>query len=895
MGTCSSKETATLNPTPISPIIPHSLKANAASTSRTHPPSNNNTSHPRTPPTPAPSSHHERHETAPSSSSQEESSPNSPCLIPKNNSTAETSSPCQTTDDDDQTSVGSSKHSHCSAFSLSGSSSRGGGGGEDNMQRSTSIVGLDTMIDTRKDKGDLTSNVVHIEVPFGKPIEEVYDGVHAGPVLGSGISGVVRLCTHKKTLVKYAVKCLDLGLIATPAALEQLRQEIYIMCQLDHPNIVRLEEVYESHNEIYLVMELCLGGELFDRLDEQPEYHYTEAACARLVKQMLNAVRYIHDKGIVHRDLKLENFLFSSHDAGSELKMIDFGLSKHFKKGEFQDQAVGTPYTVAPEVIRGKYDERCDVWAIGVITYLLLSGDPPFGGCGGPETLLQIRKKILRGVFVFEPEDIWELVSQEAKDFISDLLITDPKQRPTAREAQHSQWLQEWAVKGTKADNNVLSANVVQALVTFKEYDAMQKLLCEVLSFTLLPEQIQDLRGEFETLDKDGSGEISLAALKKVLMANAGAGSLGALTEEEVEDIFNAMRVRKTETTINWHEFIAAGLSQCKVDDRNLRLAFDRLDSDHKGYISFGDICDLMGLNDTSDESKRLKQQYLAAIRACCSSQTHICYDEFLLLMKGQKKQEKPESSLSKLEQQLNMRDHLGTSIHSSNNNLLTVPEDEEANSVDEEGPAFDEDDMFGLALDSSSHSKSSYRSTATGTSIVSATKLLLDSQKRHDIIQDLTEGTNQTAPTPLTVNRNLYRAHRTMRLAVLEASKRFEEMQVKRVFQEEVKKSMTSYGAGLVMKHGETKKLSTEEVHKILHKRQEERNNLVQKAKRKSGRRQKNCYRKKTVSDVSGMVGDAEQPEQGENSSMNSPVMRTSQRNRMLSNPEAAGFFADQ
>jgi Ca2+-binding EF-hand superfamily protein len=454
-------------------------------------------------------------------------------------------------------------------------------------------------------------------------------------------------------------------------------------------------------------------------------------------------------------------------------------------------------------------------------------------------------------------------------------------------------------VKGTKAGNNVLSANVVQALVKFKEYDAMQKLLCEVLSFTLLPEQIQDLRGEFEKLDKDGSGEISLAALKKVLMANAGAGSLGALTEEEVEGIFDAMRVRKTETTIHWHEFIAAGLSQCKVDDRNLRLAFDRLDSDHKGYISFGDICDLVGLNDASDESKRLKQQYLEGIRACCSNQTQICYDEFLLLMKGQKKQDKPDTSLSYLTQDLNMMDQLATSIHSSTNNLLTVPEEEEAlEGIAEydEGPAFEEDDMFGVALDGSNHSKSSYRSGTTVTSILSASKLLLDSHKRHDTVQDQTDNnSHQSAPTPLTVNRNLYRAHRTMRLAVLDASKRFEEMQVKRVFQEEVKKSMTSsFGAGLVMKHGETKKLSTEEVHEILRKRQEERNNLVQRAKRKSGRRQKN-NRKKTVSDVSGMVGGTDEPEQMENGPMGSPVVRTSQRNRMLSNPEAAGFFAEQ
>jgi hypothetical protein len=155
----------------------------------------------------------------------------------------------------------------------------------------------------------LTSKVVHIEVPFGKPIEEVYDGVHNGPVLGSGVSGLVRLVTHKKTGVEYAVKCLDLGLVGTKEGLEQLREEIFIMCQLDHPNIVRLEEVYESHSEIYLVQELCVGGELFDRLDEQPDYHYTEAECARLVKQMLSAVRYLHSKGIIHRDLKLGKLL----------------------------------------------------------------------------------------------------------------------------------------------------------------------------------------------------------------------------------------------------------------------------------------------------------------------------------------------------------------------------------------------------------------------------------------------------------------------------------------------------------------------------------------------------------------------------------------------------------
>lgn len=449
------------------------------------------------------------------------------------------------------------------------------------LKSSGSAIGLD---DIHQSVGTgLTAKVVHIEVPFGKPIEEVYDGVHNGPVLGSGVSGLVRLVTHKATGVEYAVKCLDLGLVGTKEGLAQLREEIFIMCQLDHPNIVRLEEVYESHSEIYLVQELCVGGELFDRLDEQPDYHYTESECARLVKQMLSAVRYLHSKGIIHRDLKLENFLFSSKAQDSELKMIDFGLSKHFRFGEVHHEAVGTPYTVAPEVIHGSYDERCDIWAIGVITFLLLSGDPPFGGCGGPEPLLTVRANILACKYSFEPEDIWGLVSERAKDFVRALLVVDPKNRPTAREAQKHSWLKEWASRQGTKDDKTLNPNVVKALVNFKEFSHMRKLLSEVLSFTLLPDQIKELRKEFETLDTDGSGEISLAGLKQVLVTNAGAGSLGALTEEEVEDIFNAMRVNKAETRIHWHEFIAAGLSQCQVDDRNLRLAFERLDSDHKG------------------------------------------------------------------------------------------------------------------------------------------------------------------------------------------------------------------------------------------------------------------------------------------------------------------------
>lgn len=846
------------------------------------------------------------------------------------------------------------------------------------------------MIEDRREVGDLRQNVVHFEVPFGKPIEEVYDGVHNGPVLGSGISGLVRLVTHKATGIKYAVKVLDLGLVDTAEGLKQLRNEIFIMCQLDHPNVVRLEEVYESHSEIFLVLELATGGELFDRLDEQPDYHYTEAECAKLVKQMLSAVRYLHSKGIIHRDLKLENFLFSDTTPGSELKMIDFGLSKHFN-GEIQHEAVGTPYTVAPEVIRGRYDERCDIWAIGVITFLLLSGEPPFGGCGGPESLMQVRENILSGHFEFEPADIWEHVSDAARGFIKALLVTDPKQRPTAHQAQKHNWLQEWASRSRKAKDNVLSPNVVKALVNFKEYSDMRKLLCEVLSFTLLPDQIKELRREFEKMDTDGSGEISLSALKQVLMTNAGAGSLGALTEEEVTDIFDAMRVRKTDTRIHWHEFIAAGLSQCQVDDRNLRLAFERLDSDHKGYITLDDIMDLMGSDGIASE-EAMERMWNDNIRAIKGRHALITYDDFLLLMKGQSREHKeappskarpnggarvslevlPEGKQVVSTQEVLIGNTTPPSLHpvrlpsgdkvtvdgrlledasgvswlgdevthvnsapntpQDHKRLLEVNEDDD----DDDGPLTMDDDGDIFSGLGKSDSRASF--TPPQSPIRGATDYItpLGGRRSYDLTDSTTadelaipglptSGTHQrrrsrslgeyngegdddaaaannpyqdefavvadvlkdamlpeTAQNPprdlqnamqdetksaLQVNRKLYRAHRQMRHAVLDASKRFEEERARHareiiLAQREVDDGKGASKAGLVMRHGHKKQVSSEAIRSFMEQDSKATTALVEKANRRGGRGRRS--RKKTISDIRGMMSSMGTDEMG-------------------------------
>jgi tRNA A-37 threonylcarbamoyl transferase component Bud32 len=215
---------------------------------------------------------------------------------------------------------------------------------------------------------DLENKCVHVVTADIATIESIYDGVRDGPILGYGITGVVRKAVHRDTGAEYAIKTLSLDRIETVEGLEQLKEELGILMQLDHPNIVKLEEIYESENEIFLVQELLSGGDLFDRLDAQPMEHYSEGQCAKLVKQMLSAVRYIHSKGIIHRDLKLENFLFDDPGPDGELKMIDFGLSKHFKAGSKHHEPVGTRYTVAPEVLRKHYDEKADV----SVTYIYI-------------------------------------------------------------------------------------------------------------------------------------------------------------------------------------------------------------------------------------------------------------------------------------------------------------------------------------------------------------------------------------------------------------------------------------------------------------------------------------------------------------------------------------------
>jgi len=257
-----------------------------------------------------------------------------------------------------------------------------------------------------------------------KTIDEVYR--RDAKQLGKGTYGEVTACTHIETGQRRAVKVIARSKIRN---WERFQTEVRILQQLDHPNVIKLYEYFEDETNVYLVTELCTGGELFDRIIK--EEFFTEQVAAKVFKQILQALNYCHSMNIVHRDLKPENFLFVSPDANADLKIIDFGLSKIMEGGKLHRMKTraGTPYYISPEVLAGNYDVSCDMWSAGCMLYILLCGYPPFYGDNNQEIL----QMVARGVFDYDGEE-WDDIAAEAKDLIGKL-ITRPERRLTANEA----------------------------------------------------------------------------------------------------------------------------------------------------------------------------------------------------------------------------------------------------------------------------------------------------------------------------------------------------------------------------------------------------------------------------------------------------------------------------
>jgi len=275
-----------------------------------------------------------------------------------------------------------------------------------------------------------------------KKVNTVEDKYTLKDVLGTGAFSQVRLAESKESPGDlYAIKVIDKK--ALKGKEDSLENEIRVLRRLDHPNVVKLLEAYESKSSVYLVMELVTGGELFDRIVEKGSY--TEKDAADLIKQVLSAVAYMHSSGVVHRDLKPENLLYHSPDEDSKIMISDFGLSKMEDSG-IMATACGTPGYVAPEVLAQKpYGKEVDVWSIGVISYILLCGYPPFYD----ENDANLFAQILKGEFEFD-SPYWDDISQEAKEFIRSLMCVDVDKRLSCEDAIAHSW-----ISGAKGDRNI--------------------------------------------------------------------------------------------------------------------------------------------------------------------------------------------------------------------------------------------------------------------------------------------------------------------------------------------------------------------------------------------------------------------------------------------------------
>lgn len=398
-------------------------------------------------------------------------------------------------------------------------------------------------------------------------------------VLGNGLSGAVRCITNKNTKRKCALKSL-LTENMSQKKWDMLYNEVEIYLKLDHPNICKLLEVYEDEAAVHLVMELCSGKELYDRLASKKRYSEKDTVIACM--QMLDALHYMHWHKMCHRDLKLENWVYADDSEDSKLKLIDFGFSKIFSPGQPMTAMHGTVYYVAPEVLDGHYDEKCDIWSTGVIIYMLLSGSPPFNGANDNGII----KKIKNGKFAFEGPR-WAGISDQAKDFISVLLQKDPSKRPTAKEAMDHQWLKDMKIPEAAAPE--IAIDVLQNMKAFASANVIKRAACGLMAFSMTTDDMDELEAQFRKMDKAGNGTILLNELTEVLKTHLN------MTEKEALSLFDKMD-QTGDHEIHYSEFLAASLqSRFLLQENVIREAFQKFDIDNTGFITVDNLRQVLG------------------------------------------------------------------------------------------------------------------------------------------------------------------------------------------------------------------------------------------------------------------------------------------------------------
>ncbi|KAA8531974.1 hypothetical protein F0562_006884 [Nyssa sinensis] len=416
-----------------------------------------------------------------------------------------------------------------------------------------------------------------------------------GKLLGHGQFGYTYVATDKYNGDRVAVKKIEKNKMVLPIAVEDVKREVKILQALaGHENVVHFYNAFEDDSYVYIVMELCEGGELLDRILAKKDSRYTEKDAARVVRQMLKVAAECHLHGLVHRDMKPENFLFKSPKEDSPLKATDFGLSDFIRPGKKFLDIVGSAYYVAPEVLKRKSGPESDVWSIGVITYILLCGRRPFWD----KTEDGIFKEVLRKKPDFRRKP-WPTISNSAKDFVKKLLVKDPRARLTAAQALSHPWVRE----GGDASEIPLDISVLSNMRQFVKYGHLKQFALRALATTLDDEELSDLRDQFDAIDVDKNGVISLEEMRHALAKDLP----WKLKESRVLEILQAID-GNTDGLVDFTEFVAATLHVRQMEEHNSekwqqrsQAAFEKFDVDRDGYITPDELKMHTGLRGSID------------------------------------------------------------------------------------------------------------------------------------------------------------------------------------------------------------------------------------------------------------------------------------------------------
>ncbi|XP_050223865.1 calcium-dependent protein kinase 8-like [Mercurialis annua] len=462
--------------------------------------------------------------------------------------------------------------------------------------------------------GFMDHKLVVLKEPTGRDISTHYD---LGRELGRGEFGITYLCIDLNTNEQFACKSISKKKLRTAVDIEDVRREVEIMKHLPHhPNIVTLKDTFEDDDAVHIVMELCEGGELFDRIVARG--HYTERAAAAVMKTIVEVVQMCHKHGVMHRDLKPENFLFGNKKEVAPLKTIDFGLSVFFKPGERFNEIVGSPYYMAPEVLKRNYGPEIDVWSAGVILYILLCGVPPFWA----ETEQGVAQAIIRSVIDFK-RDPWPKVSENAKDLVKKMLNPDPKLRLTAQQVIEHPWLQN----AKKAPNVSLGETVKARLKQFSVMNKLKKRALRVIAEHLSVEEVAGLKEAFDMMDTSKRGKINLEELK------IGLQKLGQqIPDADLQILMDAADV-DGDGNLNYGEFVAVSVHLKKMgNDDHIHKAFAFFDQNKSGYIEVEELRESL-----NDEVDTCSEDVINAIMQDVDTDKdgRISYEEFASMMKA--------------------------------------------------------------------------------------------------------------------------------------------------------------------------------------------------------------------------------------------------------------------